>query len=361
MFIYTPPKDFDPEKHFEDIPFGQGGFFKRWKEACGHDVVSLAVDADDASTRVYVQCISYVVPVTGVVWIAVGGPVGSFNNIQIEEQFYAELRRLCVAAAPNTSHIRIQRVPTSRYVRTRAAEHTSGVLHHPVAEHVVSLDGDMHDIAEGFAVNTRRLIRRYEHDAGDVRFHIERTDYGKHLQDIYTLLSETASLKGFTLHPFEYYHSLFSELTLNPEYGALVLGYVDDTKKLASAALTIYTGVEAYYLIACSSHEGYQHAMPTLTVYTSMKEAKQQGLRRYNFGSMYVETNRSLRHLRSQSLFKKKFGGETVEYEHPRDLVVSSWRYLVFRLLRWYPVMLLRRLAVRWYAFILVEVRKELN
>ena len=357
MFIYAPPDTFEPEKHLPDIPLNQGMFFRRWKEAFGRRVITLAADTGNDRTAAYIQCVGHVVPFVGTVWVANRGPVGSFGTLVMEEKFHAELRRLCAEAAPDTSHIRIQHAPTSRFIRTVPAEHTPGSFNQPSCERIIALDRDMPAVVADFAGNTRRIVKRYERDGEGVRFHVEKTNFNKYAGEVYGLLETTATRGGFSLHPPEYYESLFEELTRNPEYGTLVLGYADDGKYPASFVLVLYSGREAYHLLAGNTEDGYGKNLPTLTVYTAIQEAKKEGVSRYNMGSVYTGSRWSLRSLRNQSLFKLKFGGETVDHGHPRDIIISPWRYCLYRLVRWCPVLLVRRGIFRIYTAILVEFR----
>ena len=358
MFIYAPPDSFDPEKHLKDIPLGQGAFFRRWKKAGGQRVVTLAADSAENRTTAYIQCVEYVLPVVGSVWVAARGPVGSFPSLAIEEKFYAELRRLCREASPKTSHIRIQHGPTSRFIRTVPAEYTPGAFNHPSCERILSLERDMAAIRADFAGNTARIVKRHERDPNGVHFHVEKTNFNKYAGDVYMLLEATASRAGFSLHPSQYYEALFDEMAHNPEYATLVLGYGSADPQPVSFVLMLYSGREAYHLLAGNAEAGYDLNMPTLTLYTAIQEAKKEGVLRYNMGAVYAGTRLSLRSLRNQSLFKGKFGGEAVDHGHPRDIVISGWRYALYRCMRWYPVHIARRYAVRLYQAILVEFRE---
>ncbi len=355
MLIYAPPHTFDPEKHFRNVSLNQSLCFRNWKEACGHRTVSLVVSDPSGTPKVYIQCIAYRVPLTGTLWVAVRGPVGSFSDRNIEIAFYGELRRLCVEAEPRTSHIRVQYPPSAQ--RTVPAEQTPGSFNQPSAEQIVQLDGDMDDIVNRFAKNTKRMVRNFERNRQGIRFHIETTDFRTHLSAVHDLLMQAALLKGFSPHPYAYYETLFDTLTKNPEYGSLVLGYLPDDKKPVSAVLTMYTGTEAYQLISGNDVRGYNAGMPTFAMYLAIREAKKQGLRRYNLG-VVSSGSYAQRSLKSQSLFKEKFGGAVVDHGHPRDIVVSMWRYWLFRFMRLYPVTVARRVAARSYRAVMVELRE---
>ena len=353
MFIYSPPASFDPEKHFEDVPLFQGLFFKQWQEACGRKVVTLAVRDTNDVVQVYIQCVEHTLPIVGSFWSGFRGPVGTFPSHPVEEEFYRELRISCAKAGKDISHIRVQQKPKSRYIRTISSERwRGGSLDQPLCERVIPLADDLDDIVKGFVKNTKRYVRQYERDKKDIRFHIEKTDFKSHLPEVHSLIETTATLRGFSLYPLEYYEKLFDRLNANPEYGALVLGYTSEKKEPISVILLIYTNTEAYHLFSGCSSKGYDKNMPTLTLYTAIKEAKKQGLQRYNLGGV---SSKEWGGVDSLTAFKEKFGGETITHEQPYDIILSSRRYWLFRFLRLRTVRKARRIIAEMYGSMVVK------
>ncbi|MDE0243618.1 MAG: peptidoglycan bridge formation glycyltransferase FemA/FemB family protein [Candidatus Kaiserbacteria bacterium] len=355
MYIHQPADDFDPDQYFDDVPLHQSLFYRRWKQAYGQKVITLAVSDPSGAVQAFAQCVGYDLPGTGCVWVADHGPIGTFSSPSIESEFYHELRRRCSEASP-TSHLRLHRVPPTDRVRSALAEQGPGSFVQPVAERVISIDGDMENITASFSKSTRRQIQKYEQNQQGIRFRVENVDFMSHFADVYDILTQTAQARGFSLHPREYYETVFSELVESPEYGALILGYVDEISvdKPVSAVLVVYTGAEAYHLFVGNMPEGLAYSMPTLTLIRALHEAKNQGIRRYNLGGVEVEGSSSLSSL---SEFKQKFGGSVVIYDRPRDIVVSWWRYLLFRFLRFPIILSARRLLTTWYRYTVAELQ----
>ena len=198
-------------------------------------------------------------------------------------------------------------------------------------------------------------MRKYEKKEGEVKMQIEKTDFTAHLKELYTLLNETAQARGFSLHPFSYYEALCEELNTNPEYGALILGYLEGRKEPISAMILIYAGTKSYHLFSGNREEGYKNDVPTLMMYAAIQETKEQGLEQYNMGGVSAGDTPSLDNL---SIFKGKFGGEVVTYEEPRDVVVSKWRYPIFRFLRLNVVTKIRQFFVKWGRQILIDFKE---
>lgn len=357
MFIHRVDEVFDPEKYFDTVPLHQGLFFRRWQERYGRNVVTLVADDSDGRVRVYAQCVEYVLPVVGSVWVVARGPLGSFDSDVSEEAFYKELCSLCTEVSPKTSHVRFQKKPSSERMRVKRAEIMDGCFMPLFTEQAVSLDRDFDDVAEHFSGNVARVVRRYtEGKCEDVQFHIEKTDFKSHLKGVYALLKESASIKKVVLHPYAYYEALFDELDANPEYGMLVLGYVGEHKELVAFVSALYIDSDAHHLFAGASSVGYENNMLALALYTALKEAKEQDIKRYNLGSFISCLSSGLG---NSPVFSEGFGSEKVSYEASYDVVVSGWRYFLFRFLRLRLIIMVRRLLTRFYRAVEVELTSE--
>ena len=354
MFIHTVREKFDPAVSFGIVPLYQGLLFRRWQDQYGRKVVALVAEDGDGAVQVSVQCFEYVLPVVGSLWVAPLGPIGSFGSESAERAFYKELRSLCVEISPKTIALRVQKKLEFSSMRTVSAERSGGSFVQPFVEEVISLEVEVEDIVSNFSKNTRRVVRRYEQgEYDDIRFHIEKSDFMQHFAVVYDLLEQLAHAKRFSIHSREYYEALFEALQAHPESGVLVLGYVAGDEKLASFMLVVYTGLEAYHLFSAASVVGYESDMPVLSHYIALKEAKEQGVSRFNLGGV---TSTAFGSSGDLSLFKRKFGGERVEHPPSMDIVVSGWRYALFRLFRFRLALLLRRLVLRFYKAVQVEL-----
>ena len=202
MFIHRPADTFDPEKHFKEVPICQGILYRKWQQQYGKKVVTLAAEEPNGKIQLYIQCIEHKLPLAGSVWVATQGPLGSCKSKKVEEEFYRELIRICKEEEPKTSHIRIQNKPETHRIRTILAEKADGSFMHPIAERIVPVHDDIETITNGFAKNTKRIIRQYKDNKEKVYIQIEKTDFKSHLQNMYELIATTASARGFSPHPF---------------------------------------------------------------------------------------------------------------------------------------------------------------
>ena len=354
MFIHKASEEFDPSEHFDTVPLYQGALFRRWQERYGRNVVSLVADNGDNKVRAFAQCVEYILPKIGSIWVAALAPLGSFDSGSSEEVFYKELRSLCVEIEPKTIAVRIQRKPEHSHIRMTQAERVGGSFVQPYIEEAVPLEEDIEDIIRNFSGNTRRIVRRYERgEIEGVRFHIEKTDFKKHFNEVYALFKQLAQRKKFGMHEQKYYELLFEELNTHPKNGTLILGYVDGEEKPVSFVLVIHTKGEAYHLYSASSSTGYEHNTPTLAHYIAIRDSKKHDAKRYNLGGTASASPRSAGDL---STFKKKFGGKRIKHPQSVDIVVSRWRYTLFRFFRLKMISGIRRLIVRLYKTVKVEL-----
>ena len=357
LFVHKTDESFKPDEHFTDIPFYQGLFFRRWQERYGREVISLVADDSKGKVYVYAQCVEYVLPAVGSVWVVARGPIGSFDSDSTEEAFYDELRSLCTEVSPKTSHVRFQKKPLSQKSRFARAELAKGVFTQPLVEHVISLAGEFQGIVDSFSVTAGRLVRRYtEESSEDIHFRTEDAGFKKHLDTIYTLLKESERsvlLENFSLRPYAYYEALCDELDAGAGGGFLVLGYVAGHEDPVTFVLTVYGGSEAHHLFSGSSSVGYEHNVPTLAFYTALKHAHERGMKRYVVGDTDSVLPKDLRILREE------FGGEELVCRDLYDYIVSPLRYRLFRLLRLRLILLIRRFVMRLYMMIKAELTAE--
>lgn len=338
MYIYIPTKTFNPEKHFKNISLYQGDFFRRWQLSAKHHVVALAIDGPDTHVRTYIQCVEHRIPLLGSVWTARHGPLGSFDSVSIEEAFYHDLRRYCTDIAPRTIHIRIQRAPTTKRIRMQMVKKDTE------KDQVVLLNQETAGVVKD---SLERAPSTAKHTA--VQVHLETVDFKTHLADVYALIEQTVS----DAQPFSYYEALFSQLHENPEYAALTLGYVNGKKTPSAAALTVYTGNEARLVLAAAHSDA--DTVFARVIYTAMKEAMQQDLKRYVFSSHDLSGVVP----RLEFLIQDTFHTTSKDHSTMWDIVVSSWRYYIFRGISWHPIAVVCRFLKKWITIALVELRTE--
>lgn len=357
MFIHIASETFDPEKSFGNVTLHQTTLYKEWNEKYGRKVIRIIAETVDGKEVAFVQCVEHKLPIIGSFWTAYGGPVGGFKSLEQEEVFYKELKSECIKCSPKTVFIRIQGKPFSRYIRTRKSENTIAYFAPANEERIIKCDEAIEDVVDSFeSVSLKKIIKALEKGASIDRFHIERKNFISYFEEVYNLLQNTSGTQKIFLQPKEWYYSLFEVLQSRQGKASLVLGYVGDNRKPSSFAITSYSQNAGELLLFGSEDDAFQTCIPSLCVYTSIKESIDQGMLTYNLG----ETSPDYRLLnRSFYEFTDQFGGRVFTIGHPQDIVIKFFPYMVFRIIRMKAFIVAYNFFSYWYKRIEVEIRAQ--
>lgn len=357
MFIRIADESFDPEAIFSDVAFHQTLIYKKWQQKYGRQVVTLIAEKVDGDNTAFVQCVEYKIPFLGSFWTAYGGPLGGFDSLEQEEVFYKELKKECIKISPKTMFIRIQGKPFSKYIRTRRSENTMAYFAPANEERIIQIEEDLEDVVESFnSVPIKKAIRVLERNESVDRFVVEKNDLLSHFDEVYELLQKTSGTQQRFLQSRDWYYLLFEILQEKSERASLTLGYVADRKKPSSFVVTLYSQKEGQMLLFGSEDRAFRTRIPSLCVYTAIKEAKNMGMNTYNLGETspdYRLANRMF------SDFTDQFGGGFFIIEHPRDIVIRSFPYALFRIIRIKILFVLYGFFTRWIRKILVEIKGQ--
>lgn len=141
--------------------------------------------------------------------------------------------------------------------------------------------------------------------------------------DFYKILKNTALKDGFGVHPYYYYSFMLKALEGNIKlFGAFI------EKRLIAGAIMTYYGNTATYFFGASSYSDRKYMAPYLLQWHAICDAKENKYKEYDF--LGIAEENSINHrLKGVTSFKKKFGGEVVEYVSPIDLKISAWKYFL--------------------------------
>ncbi|OGG16255.1 hypothetical protein A3D77_02230 [Candidatus Gottesmanbacteria bacterium RIFCSPHIGHO2_02_FULL_39_11] len=181
---------------------------------------------------------------------------------------------------------------------------------------VLNVDKSEEELLSGMRKTTRYLIRQAE----KIGVKIEKSKNPKDLEDFMTLYEMTASRHGFTKHT-----GIVDEFMefLKKDQILLFKGYFD--KKLLSAALILFYNNQAVYHHSASVDQ--KIPVNYLLQWEAIKEARKRNKKIYNFWGI-APTDRKTHPWYGLSLFKKGFGGHSLEYMHAHDLPVNR-KYLI--------------------------------
>jgi len=203
----------------------------------------------------------------------------------------------------------------------------SSVYFQPKYEWVLNIDKPENELLSSMHPKNRYNIRLAENKGAAIE--IIENNFEKYFEMFFSLLSETAKRDNFNLHPKAYYQNVFTTLEKNNAF-LIVARYGE---KILLVNLILLFGGTAYFLFGGSSGE-YKNLMSShLAQWETIKEAKKRGFAVYNFGGV---DGGEQKNLGGVSFFKKRFGGQLLEYSDSYDLVIKSFWYRLYNLRKRY-------------------------
>jgi peptidoglycan pentaglycine glycine transferase (the first glycine) len=191
--------------------------------------------------------------------------------------------------------------------------------HHPETSLVIDLSKPDEDILGQMKPKGRYNIKVAEKHGVTVH---PSDDVGA----FYSILSKTGNRDGFGIHPKSYYEKMIEHLK-----GHVQLLLANYEGKVIAGGIFVYLDEWGIYYYGASDNE-YRNVMaPYLVQWEAIKEAKKRGCKYYDFLGIAPE-NAKKHPWAGVTEFKKKFGGEIVDYPKARDMVMCRWRYALYRL-----------------------------
>ncbi len=177
------------------------------------------------------------------------------------------------------------------------------------------------DILKNMRKQTRYEIKKAEKLGIQV---LETTDPDA-IKDFYDIQIKTAVRQKFVPFSYEFLYEQF-KIFAKEGFAKLYTAKLED--KVLAQAFVIFYGHEGAYHYGASTEDGRNFPGAYAIQWKAIEEAKNRGLKAYNFWGVAPEGHRKHRFY-PISIFKRGFGGSDVAYLHARDLVIDLPRYLV--------------------------------
>lgn len=186
---------------------------------------------------------------------------------------------------------------------------------------VLDLNKSEEEILAGAAQGLRRKIRK----ANKTGITVEVSTDPKDIKKFYEIQLETAARHKFVE---------FSEDFLQKQFEAFVKY---DEVKLYTAKLDgeilaqnfmIFYGKEASYHYGVSTELGTKYSSAPLLHMQAMRDAREQGITRYNFWGI-TGLDETKHRFYGVSQFKRSFGVDELKYLHAHDLVIEPTKYKI--------------------------------
>ncbi len=195
--------------------------------------------------------------------------------------------------------------------------------HQPECTRIIDLIKSEEEILKDMKQKGRYNIRLAKKKGVTVK---ESKDTGQ----FYEILQETVQRDGFIPHNKEFYQKLID--ALEPE-GMAKLYVAEYDGQIIAGLLATFHGDTATYYYGASSNTHRNVMAPYLLQWHAMREAKSKGFSKYDF--LGIAPPDSKNHpWAGVSSFKKKFGGETVQYVKAKEFVFKPFWYWLIRLVK---------------------------
>ncbi len=154
------------------------------------------------------------------------------------------------------------------------------------------------------------------------------------LVTFHKILHETTTRDHFYGHKKDFYkhmlETLYSERKTDPQARLCLAEFKG--KIIAGVIITYYKDTAIYYYGASSNN--YRNLMgPYLLQWHAIREAHKQGLSQYDFLGISPPNVKEHAWM-GVTDFKKKFGGEPITYLPPQEYSFSTWKYILYRIVK---------------------------
>lgn len=190
---------------------------------------------------------------------------------------------------------------------------------------ILNLEKDEDEILKGMRQRLRRKLRKAE-KAGIT---VEKSTNPADIHEFYEIQKQTASRHGFVAFSEDFLTKQFAAFAKHDEAVLYSAKYQGET--LAQNFMIFY-GNEASYHYGVSSELGTQLSGAPLLHMAAMRDARERGIKRYNFWGI-VEEDETWHRFYGVSQFKRGFGVDEFKYVPAHDLVLKPARYAVTKLI----------------------------
>lgn len=250
-----------------------------------------------------------------------GGPIIDWENNKISQIFVSEIKR--IAKENNCVFVRVRPQLEANEFSRNIFNHY-GFINAPTHLHAeLTTQLDITKFEDEILANMRKATRYEIKKAIRLGITVSKTDDSAAMKTFYNLQVETAERQGFVPFSYKYLHEQFKAFS---QAKKVLLYSAEFEKKILAQAFIIFYGTEAAYHYGVSTEDGRKYPGAYLIQWEAIKDAKNRGLKRYNFWGVSPEAQKDHR-FSGLSLFKRGFSGADFAYLHARDLILNRQRY----------------------------------
>lgn len=190
---------------------------------------------------------------------------------------------------------------------------------------VLNLEKTEEEILTGMRQRLRRALRK----AAKNDIEVETSRDPKDIHEFYQIQMQTAGRHGFVAFSEDFLTKQFAAFAPHNEAVLYTAKYQGET--LAQNFMIFY-GNEASYHYGVSSELGTKLSGAPLLHLVAMRDARERGIKRYNFWGIVGE-DETWHRFYGVSQFKRGFGVDELKYVPAHDLVLKPGKYAITKLI----------------------------
>lgn len=186
---------------------------------------------------------------------------------------------------------------------------------------ILNLEKSEDEILQGMRQRLRRALRKAKKN----HITVETSTNPDDIHEFYQIELQTAGRHRFVAFSEDF---LVKQFAAFAPHGEAVLYTAKLGDEILAQNFMIFYGNEASYHYGVSSELGTKYSGAPLLHMQAMRDARQRGIKRYNFWGITEETDIHHRFY-GVSCFKRGFGVEELKYTPAHDLVLNRPKYLI--------------------------------
>lgn len=285
----------------------------------------VALDNDDKIIASYVGQVE--TAKRGTYMAIAGGPIMDWSNKKLREAVFANIKEQAEKNHCVFVRIRPQIVENEK---NRALFKQLGLKPAPMylsVEYagVLDISRPEEDILAGASQGLRRKIRKAQKN----NITITTSTDPKEIKTFYKIQLETAARQKFVEFSEDFLRKQFEAFA---KYDEVKLYTAKLGDEILAQNFMIFYGNEASYHYGVSTELGTKYSGAPLLHMQAMRDARERGIKRYNFWGITAEDDTKHRFY-GVSQFKRSFGVEELIYLHAHDLIIKPAQYKLTYLL----------------------------
>ena len=310
----------------EDANFLQSWAWGDFHEARKKTVVRrVALDNEEKIIAAYVGQVE--TAKRGTYMAIAGGPIMDWSNKKLREAVFADIKEQAEKSHCVFVRIRPQIVENEK---NRALFKQLGLKPAPMylsVEYAGILDISKPEevILAGASQGLRRKIRKAQKN----NITVTTSTDPKEIKTFYKIQLETAARQKFVEFSEDFLRKQFEAFAKHDEVKLYTAKLGDE---ILAQNFMIFYGNEASYHYGVSTELGTKYSGAPLLHMQAMRDARERGIKRYNFWGITAEDDTKHRFY-GVSQFKRSFGVEELIYLHAHDLVIKPAQYKLTYLL----------------------------